>query len=114
MNNRIERFTVGNDLGLEYHFDSRNDPPFSAIRHLSHHYPHLLFKLRSETVIPTFLFFLFKGGEHLPEDTTLEEDTGKRREELLRETEASINMMKKTLAARKARPRSSGKNDLPF
>lgn len=63
INNRVKEVSLGGEPGLIYYFESRNDPPIPAIRHLSHRHPHLLFKLGSEDDAPCFGFALFRGGQ---------------------------------------------------
>ncbi len=63
VNNGVEAFELGGELGLIYSFDSRNDPPDRALRHLSRRYPELLMKLHSESSVPVFLFALYQNGE---------------------------------------------------
>lgn len=63
VNNSVEVFEVGGELGLEYRFDSHDDPPFEGIRHVSRMHPDLLFKLESEDSGPAHYFSLYKNGE---------------------------------------------------
>lgn len=63
VNNGAELFTIGEELGIAYAFDSHNDPPFSGIRHISRTYPDLLLKLHSEDTQPAHFFALYKNGE---------------------------------------------------
>lgn len=63
VNNKVEEFEIGGELGLAYSFDSSNDTPESGIRHLSRMYPDLLMKLHSENSEPAYFFALYKNGE---------------------------------------------------
>ena len=63
MNNKVEEFEIGGELGLSYSFDSRNDTPDSGIRHLSRMYPDLLMKFHSENSEPAYFFASFDEDE---------------------------------------------------
>ena len=63
VNNKVEEFEIGGELGLAYSFDSTNDTPDSGIRHLSRMYPDLLMKFHSENADPAYFFALYKNGE---------------------------------------------------